>query len=128
MTMAETASPVPAKTRGPESRRVQRMPLVLAVELSSEAKRGRCGVTRNASGKGLLVVTPSRFTLGERLELAVHLPGHAERTTGRVVRIEENGPTSAEVWRYRYAIELEAALPDDLLASAQARSAAVALG
>ncbi|MBS2015412.1 MAG: PilZ domain-containing protein [Deltaproteobacteria bacterium] len=94
--------------------------------MSSPAKRGRCGVTRNASGKGLLVVTPSRFALGEELELSVHLPGHAERRRGRVVRIEENGPSSHEVWRYRYAIELERAIADEMIESAQARAAELA--
>ncbi len=112
----------------PDLRRSERHPLILAVEMSSDAKRGRCGVTRNASPFGLLVVTPSRFSLGERIELAVHLPGIAQRAKGRVVRVEENTPGSAEVWRYRYAIELDGALPDALLESAKTRSAAVALG
>lgn len=106
----------------PTRRKGQRLPLILAVEMSSDEKRGRCGVTRNASGKGLLIVTPSRFPVGERLELAVHVPGRAEVVAGRVVRIEENGKASAEMWRYSLAVELDGALPDDLLETAQARS------
>jgi hypothetical protein len=114
-----------------ESRRQQasrrglpRQPVLLAVELSSAAKRGRCGVTRNASRTGLLIVTPSRFAVGESLELALHgSPGQSGRVNARVVRVEENEWDSHEVWRYRMAVALDDALPDDLLVSAAERTA-----
>ena len=103
-------------------RKVPRVSAVLAVELSSKAKPGRCGVTRNASGKGLLIVTPSRFTVGDQLDLAVHVGDQSGRVGGRVVRVEENGPDSAEVWRYRLAVELEDTLPESLIDEACARN------
>jgi hypothetical protein len=104
----------------PDSRRVPRMPVILAVELSSKAKPGRCGVTRNASGKGLLIVTPSRFAVGDQLDLAVHVGKSTGRAAARVVRVEENGKESTETWRYRLAVELDGTLPDDLLEEARA--------
>jgi hypothetical protein len=105
-----------------DSRRVPRLPVILAVELSSKAKPGRCGVTRNASGKGLLIVTPSRFSVGDELDVAVHVGTTSGRASARVVRVEENGKDSAETWRYRLAVELDGTLPDDLLEAARARA------
>jgi hypothetical protein len=102
--------------------RQPRLPVVLAVELSSKAKPGRCGVTRNASGKGLLIVTPSRFSVGDELDLAVHVGEQSGRASARVVRVEENGKDSAETWRYRLAVELDGALPEALLEEARARA------
>jgi len=105
-----------------DARRVlPRAPAVLAVELSSEAKPGRCGVTRNASGKGLLIVTPSRFSVGDQLQLSLHVGKESGRVAARVVRVEENGPDSSEIWRYRLAVEVDGTLPEELLAAARAR-------
>ncbi len=102
-----------------ERRTTPRIPAFFAVELSSPAKRGRCGVTRNASPSGLLIVTPSRFQPDERLELSVHAEGFAAKLGGRVVRIDENPPKSSELWRYRLAVALDEPLPGELLAVAE---------
>jgi len=102
--------------------RQPRLPVVLAVELSSKSKPGRCGVTRNASGKGLLIVTPSRFSVGDELDVAVHVGERSGRASAKVVRVEENTKESCETWRYRLAVELEGALPEDLLEEASARA------
>lgn len=107
---------VPELTPAPDPRRKsQRMPATLAVELSSKGKAGRCGVTRNASEKGLLIVTPSRFSVGDELDLAVHMGSQLGRVSARVVRVEENDVGSTETWRYRLAVELDGTLPDSLL-------------
>lgn len=95
------------------------MSAVLAVELSSKDKPQRCGVTRNASEKGLLVVTPSRFAVGDDLSVSVMLGETRGEVAGRVVRVEENPASSDEVWRYRLALELDEALPEKLLAEAK---------
>ncbi len=100
-------------------RKSQRLPAILAVELSSKSKPGRCGVTRNASEKGLLIVTPSRFAVGDEVDLAVHVGSQRGRASARVVRVEENALGSAEVWRYRLAVELDGTLPDALLDEAR---------
>ena len=105
----------------PEMRRkTPRVPALAAVELSSKTKAGRCGVTRNASERGLLIVTPSHFVVGEELSLSLHMGGEQGNVRARVVRVEENGPASPEVWRYRLAVELDGALREELLDEAQA--------
>lgn len=104
-----------------QRRKSPRVPLVLAVELSSKEKPGRCGVTRNASDGGLLLVTPSRFEVGEQLSVAAFVGPYQSRIAARVVRVEENELGSAEVWRYRMALSLEKALPRELLDEAQRR-------
>jgi hypothetical protein len=103
-------------------RAAPRIPAVLAVELSSSTKPGRCGVTRNASGKGLLIVTPSRFSVGDELKLSVHVGDRTGQIGARVVRVEENGRDSSEVWRYRLAVELDGTLPEALLDEARTRA------
>jgi hypothetical protein len=122
----EKTSMSPESSNGPGSRDPRRseprMPVVLAVELSSKAKPGRCGVTRNASGKGLLIVTPSRFSVGDELDLSVHVGTQRGRVAAKVVRVEENGKDSVEVWRYRLAVQLDDTLPDDLLEEARSRA------
>lgn len=105
---------------GIERRTDVRTPAYFAVELSSEAKRSRCGVTRNASGQGLLVVTPSRFKPSDELEVAVHVETACTRLKGRVVRVDENPASSPELWRYRLAIMLHDPLPAEILARARA--------
>ena len=107
-------------------RSAPRIPAVLAVELSSSSKPGRCGVTRNASGKGLLIVTPSRFSVGDELKLSVHVGEQSGHVGARVVRVEENDKDSSEVWRYRLAVELDGTLPEELLAEALTRAPAAA--
>lgn len=106
----------------PDARRsAPRIPAILAVELSSASKVGRCGVTRNASGKGLLIVTPSRFSVGDELKLSVHAGEQSGHVGARVVRVEENAKDSSEVWRYRLAVELDGSLPEALLVEARSR-------
>jgi len=117
MTLESSSSDARDSRRG-----TPRIPAILAVELSSSSKPGRCGVTRNASGKGLLIVTPSRFSVGDELKLSVHVGKQSGRVGARVVRVEENGRDSSEVWRYRLAVELDGTLPEALLAEARTRS------
>ena len=121
MTLEATAAHVTDARRS-----APRIPAVLAVELSSSSKPGRCGVTRNASGKGLLIVTPSRFSVGDELKLSVHVGEQSGHVGARVVRVEENDKDSSEVWRYRLAVELDGTLPEELLAEALTRAPAAA--
>lgn len=100
---------------GSERRTKPRVPAYFAVQISSPAKRMRCGVTRNASRQGLLVVTPSRFQPSDALELALHADGFCAQVKGRVVRVDENPVSSSELWRYRLAVALDEPLPAELL-------------
>lgn len=112
-------------SRLPSRRTNPRLSVVAAVQVSSSDKPGRCGVTRNASDRGMLIVTPSRFGVGEEVDVAVHLGDQLERRRARVVRVEENGRDSVETWRYSLAVELEGELPHDVLEDACARTRAL---
>lgn len=101
-----------------ERRNQDRSDAFCAVELSSSTKPQRCGVTRNASERGLLIVTPSRFQEGDDIEVSVHLREESARRRGRVVRVAVNSLASNELWRYRMAVELEEPLPARLLEGA----------
>ncbi len=105
-------------TSAREDRREKpRTPAVLAVGLASEVKAGRHGVTRDLSTNGLLIVTPSHFTKGDRLKITVHARegGGDLDVEGRVARVDENPISSPELWRYRVGIELDQPLPTDLV-------------
>lgn len=91
----------------------ERVRAFLAVELSSEVKRNRFGVTRNASSRGLLIITQSRFTVGELLEVCVRAPDLAETVRARVVRVEATD--AREPWPFRLALALDAELPPAMI-------------
>lgn len=114
-------SPLDSNFSGRSRRVAERLSAVLAVELSSKEKAQRCGVTRNASERGLLVVTASRFRVGDEVNVSVMLGTAHGEVVGRVVRVEENPPTSDEVWRYRLALQLEQSLPEKLLEEAKGK-------
>lgn len=89
---------------------------VLSVDLESETKGGRLGVTRDLSATGLLIVTPSHFSKGDRLRIKVHAGADTGvDVCGRVIRVDENPISSPELWRYRVGVELENPLPVSIL-------------
>ena len=51
----------------------------------------------------------------------MHVGAQSGRASARVVRVEENGKDSSEMWRYRLAVELDGTLPESLLDEARAR-------
>ena len=97
-----------------DRRENSRTAAVLAVGLASDVKAARHGVTRDLSEKGLLVVTPSRFTKGDRLKITVHTTDASMEVEGRVARVVENPISSPELWRYRVGVELDQPLPTNL--------------
>lgn len=98
-----------------ERRSTPRKPAVLAVSLDSESKSGRHGVTRDLSPQGLLVVTPSKFSPGERIDVKVLVGGVMTAVEGRIARVDVNPVSSPELWRYRVGIELSQPMPVDLI-------------
>jgi hypothetical protein len=79
-----------------------------AVEIDAVTRKRRIGVTRDASERGLLIASPSRFEVGEALQLRVLVPNEGTRAVGaKVTRVEENGKSSPEMWRYRFAVQLD---------------------
>ena len=98
-----------------DRRRAERTPAVLAVALDTQEKHGRHGVTRDLSEKGLLVVTPSTFKRGDRVQVKVHAGGEDVNVSGQVMRVDENPISSPELWRWRIGIELDSPLPTDFV-------------
>jgi hypothetical protein len=92
-----------------DRRTSQRVESIVVVALDSE----RHAVTRNASERGLLIATRSRFSPGDRIEVTVYGKSASLRTGARVVRVDETPPT--ESWRYRVALELDEVLPAELI-------------
>jgi len=95
---------------GSERRVEERFSTYVAVEIEGQGKKARFGVTRDASGGGLLVATPSRFDVGAELVLRLHdtngpSPDASVRCT--VVRVDEAQLSSDEPWRYRLAVRFE---------------------
>ena len=106
------------KSVGEDRREEPRTSVVMAVALESETKAGRHGVTRDLSTRGLLIVTPSHFTKGDRLKIKVHGSAGADvDVEGRVTRVDENPISSPELWRYRVGVELDAPLPVSIVAA-----------
>jgi PilZ domain len=107
-----------ASSSSREDRRIKpRTPAVLAVALESEAKPARHGVTRDLSANGLLIVTPSQFTKGDRVKIKVHAGRVGVDVIGRITRVDENPISSPELWRYRVGVALDEPLPVNLLDS-----------
>lgn len=105
-----------------ERRSTPRKPAVLAVSLDTEDRTGRHGVTRDLSAKGLLIVTPSRFSPGERVGVKVLAGGIETSARGRIARVEQNPISSPELWRYRVGVALEDTMPMDLIEQSVGRS------
>ncbi len=89
-----------------ERRASPRTRVTIAVGIDGSVRKHRFGVSRDASATGMLVATPSRFEVGEELALTVFL-GVSERrhVRGRVIRVEVCPMRSAEMWRYRLALQ-----------------------
>ena len=113
-----------------ERRRYARHRLAFPIRLDSKRKTGRIGMCRNGSISGLLLGTPSRFRLGERLLLAFRVSERHQQEKqlqGTIVRVEEDTPDS---WFNRLvAVELDAPDPElDALFVAEARRQARTFG
>lgn len=88
-----------------------RTPAVVAVALESETKPGRQGVTRDVSDNGLLIVTRSHFSKGDRVRIKLHARSTRLDVVGRVVRVDQNPISSPELWPYRVGVALDEPLP-----------------
>ncbi len=107
---------LPIDAMSSDRRTLSRQKAFLAVEIDTATRKKRVGVTRDASRRGLLIASPSRFAVGESLDLKVLVPSRGEvALQARVTRVEENPVDSHEMWRWRFAVELD---QHDLLAAA----------
>jgi hypothetical protein len=80
-----------ASTTSAERRQRARHRVCFPIQLRGERKSGRIGLCRNGSATGMLLGTPSRFEVGERLDLSFRVTSQAPemRLSGRIVRVAQ---------------------------------------
>lgn len=82
----------------------ERVNLVTEIEL--EGQQTGCGVSHDASGTGLLLLTHLHPEQGSGLTLRLYVPGEAQarQLTASVVRCERVPAEEGIVWTYRVAV------------------------
>lgn len=80
----------------------------LVTEIELAGKQTGCGVSHDASGAGLLLLTHLNLALGTELGLKLYIPGEGEarRLGASVVRCERIPASEGMVWHYRVAVAL----------------------
>lgn len=78
----------------------------LAVQIDTERRKDRVGVTQDASVHGMLLNTRTIFDIGEELDLKIHLPVTEDEAMvrARVVRVASVDPKSPLPFRYLAAV------------------------
>jgi hypothetical protein len=100
---------------GPQEKRsAPREPAHLVATIELGGKEIGCGVSRDASGSGFLLLTHIEIALGTEVALRVFVPGEAEprKIQASVVRSERIPPQEHIVWDYRLALALRDPTPD----------------
>jgi hypothetical protein len=91
-----------------ERRRAPRREFVVPVQIDAPEKKDRVGMVQNASETGMLIGTPSRFEVGQSVELTFKPTLEAVAWTcvrGRIVRADLDNARG--LFRRLIAIELE---------------------
>jgi len=94
-------------------RRSERHVVVVPVQIDSAQRKERLGVTRDVSQSGTLLLSNSKFTVGEKLELTFYVsqdPNSAQKAVGEVVRVEQL--QAGLQWRYGMALTFKIPLPE----------------
>ncbi len=94
-------------------RRAQRHVVVVPVQIDSDQRKERLGVTRDVSDSGTMLLSNSKFTVGEKLELTFYVtsnPQDVKKTVGEVIRVEQL--QSGLQWRYAMALAFKSPLPE----------------
>ncbi|HEY3498715.1 MAG TPA: PilZ domain-containing protein [Polyangiaceae bacterium] len=86
--------------------------LVTTIEV--DGKETGCGVSRDASGSGFLLLTHLDLQAGSKIVLRVFVPREEEprRIAASVIRSERIPLPEGLVWDYRVAVALEDPSPD----------------
>jgi hypothetical protein len=81
--------------------------LVAEIEIGGE--RLGCGVSRDASASGLLLLARTDLEPGTRVKLRVWVPGEDEprELGGEVVRRETMRPGDSPIWSHKLAVSLD---------------------
>lgn len=91
-----------------DKRLVPRELINLVTEIELEGQQAGCGVSHDASGTGLLLLTHLHPAPGSELALRLYVPGEADARGLRasVVRCEPIPAAEGLVWTYRVAVSL----------------------
>ena len=89
-----------------DKRLLPREAVHLVVEIELDDQQIGCGVSRDASGAGLLLLTHLNLAQGSEIALRIYLPPEADprRLKSSVVRCERIPATEGVVWDYRIAV------------------------
>ncbi len=84
------------------------------VQIDTVERKERLGVTKDVSRSGTLLVSNSKFEVGERVQVTLHLSmdeADAHTIDGSVVRVVKLGPEYG--WRFAMAVQFDSPLPVD---------------
>jgi hypothetical protein len=97
-----------------EKRSVSREPVHLVTTIEVDDKEIGCGVSRDASGSGLLLFTHVEISPGTDVTLSVFFPREedARRLEASVLRSERIPANERNVWEYRMAVAFRNPPPD----------------
>src|SRR5258706_15099189 len=78
-------------------------------EIESNGSRIGCGVSRDASASGLLILSRADLAPGTRVVVRLWVPGEEEPRAldGAVVRRETMRPGESSIWKHRIAVSLD---------------------
>jgi len=91
-----------------ERRALPREPAHLAAVIELEGREIGCGISRDASGSGLLLFTHVHIAEGSAVTLQLFFPQEEQprRVDASVIRTERTRPEERIVWDYRMAVAL----------------------
>lgn len=97
-----------------DKRVAPREPVHFVAEIELQGQRIGCGISRDASGAGLLLLTDVEPPVGSSLVLILYIPHEEEPRVldAAVVRCEKIPATEGVVWPYRVGVRLENPPPD----------------
>ncbi len=98
-----------------ERRSTPRKPAHFAAEIEVEGKGLGCGLSRDASGTGFLLLTRLQLTPGSKVVLRLLVPGEtvARALSASVVRCEKLPPGESRLWSHKVAVAIDQP-PEDL--------------
>jgi len=97
-----------------DKRLAVREPVHLVTEIELDGRQVGCGVSRDASGAGLLLLTHLNLAQGSEVALRLYVPPEANARLLRasVVRSERIPAAEGIVWDYRVAVAFHDPPPD----------------
>ncbi len=98
-----------------DSREKERFTVWFPMKIQPEEDTEAVAVSRNVSGKGVLMASARELETGKPIRVTFRLGGveEPERTVeGRIVRSEPNSDDPDGLWPYRVAVQFEEPLED----------------